>query len=326
MEIRTGINLDIDSEVSRICEASNKSSSSTRNVLYLIVIACLVQLAIFLDTYQYSWSNLKYDKKMQQLETGIASISEKILRSDLNSQYVNFLQNELNFLKREKISNERYMNENVRLFKIPIINLQLHVNDTAIISGFLVITLLIILAYTLDREEINLCIALKSIQNRYSDNSDIARFSELLDEYPHDDTAKGELIREINKTRRRHHYNFLTMNEVFTRPSTSADDQLANEETLLQLEKNLTMWFLRNKFIIVPFFYALTLLNDLHTYWKGYAYSSLKTNVHLIISVLFFMVIFYYSIKAHRKSFKILSRYNMFRFSDYKNPDPPMRK
>lgn len=324
MEINKGINLNIDSEVSRICEVSNKSSSSTRNVLYLIVIACLVQIAIFLNTFQYSWSNLKYENRLQQLETGISNISEKILRSDLNNQYAIFLQNELNALKQEKISLERYMIENVGLFRIPIINLQLHVNDTAIISGFLIITLLIILTYTLDREEINLCIALKSIQNRYSDNSDISQFSESLDEYP-DDVIKRELIMEINKTRRKHHYNFLTMNEVFTRPSTSADEELANEENLSQIEKNWAEWFLRNKFTIIPFFYAITLLNDLLTYKKGYAYSVLKTNIHLFFSAIFFATILYYSIKANKKSFKILCRYNAFKSNNYKNLDPEKR-
>lgn len=321
MEINKGINLCIDAEMTRICEVSNKSSSSTRNVLYLIVIACLVQITIFLDTFQYSWTNLKHVKKIEQLEAGIANISEKILRSDLNNQFARFLQNELNSLKQEKISLERFLNENIGLFRIPIINLQLHVNDTAIISGFLIVTLMIILMYTLDREEINLCIALKSVQNRYSDNSDISQFSKMLDECPNNETRR-ELITEINKTRRKHHYNFLTMNEVFTRPSTSADEVIANEESLSETENNLKTWFLKNKFLIVAFFYGLTLSNDLLTYRKGYAYSVLRTNIHIFVSIIFFLAIFYYSNKVNKKSAKILYRYNSFKFNNYKIIDP----
>lgn len=370
-EIDKGIHLEIDTAVTLICETSNKSSSSTRNVLYLIVLASVVQFTMFLDTFNGSWNILKYDKikennvkevdslrclvldpklfylkciakeragnnsfrhlillsrqmnlpfagNLQHCDSFYKQRIESINRMDTAS-FRSIAMSEIENLNEKGILIERHMNENVRLFRIPIINLSLHVNDTASISGIMLVILFFVLIYTLEREDLNLFIAMRTIDNRYSDNSDEAKFKNMFDENK-SDAENMELLAEINRTRRKYHYNYLTMNEVFTRPDISNKQEYISPTSYLgELFFKFKMKILKYKYTIVLISYGITVFNDWMTREKGYQlYNVQRTDIHLMVSLFFFILIAGLVWLCTRKGEKVLYRYNRFQENDYR--------
>ncbi|MEJ7677376.1 MAG: hypothetical protein WKG06_05780 [Segetibacter sp.] len=94
------------------------------------------------------------------------------------------------------------------------------INDLGIFAGFSFIVLLLILNFILNRKVSNLKIALNSITKRYSDDADEKCFEDFLNLQ----TDKIKALHAINLTRRKYHYNFLSMNEIFNVPNKFSNE------------------------------------------------------------------------------------------------------
>lgn len=322
--IKRGINLKIDSAVQDLCETSNKSSSSTRSVLYLLVVISIIQLIVVFNTFPFSWHNLFMERQKHSLDSTITVLKFQLeTKNTSNSDEIKELRNEKQIL-------ERYTLENYEILRLPLINVPIHVNDTGLVSGILLCILFLILVFTLEREEINLCIALRAITYRYTDDSDGDEFKgeiktllesrnqdeELSEEEKKENEKQNkELLGEINKTRRNYHYNFLTMNEIFTQPNTNIDG-VFNEEgnTTGQWKVNI----LKYKYWLATIIFFLTLANDGWTYEKGFEkYGEGRTIGHYIAMVITLFVMIILTIKCQKTTERILYRYNNFKKKGY---------
>ncbi len=147
---------------------------------------------------------------------------------------------------------------------VPVLGNMFDVNNLGLISGMSFIILLIVLRLTLRREKNNLKIALKSISERYTDNmigGDYENFMPFI-LYSKDgmEMMNNEAARKINYTRRKHHYNFLSMNEVFNLPSLDVADNELQNTTLGRIIS-------RHLFYFPYLIYLVIYINDLLT-WK----------------------------------------------------------
>ncbi len=303
----TGINLQIDSSINEICEISNKSSGQTRAILYLVVLTAMIQLIVFLNTFYFSWHNLKHKKKIAEIESNIL-VCQDSLRDNVNDRI--FIEKYRN-LSQVKLQMERYHMENFELLRIPILNISIHVNDTGLISGILLCILFFILVFTLEREETNLCLALNAITNRYSDESEYDLFKDILEE---EKTLEGrkKLLAEINKTRRSFHYNLLTMSEIYTKPEISIQLNKGNKKSLISSE------FLNKKYWFAFIILSITFIHDLITVKTGVKdYSTFRTIIHYLLMGLSILLLYYLTRKCNQITKSILIRYNKFKSNDY---------
>lgn len=309
MKLEKGINLQIDSSITTICELSNRSSSQTRAVMYLIVIAAFIQLVVVLNTFNGSWQNLKYKNDLERINRDIRDISNQNKGSNLFEKDLISEKQKYDF--QEKLQIERFHVENFTILRVPIINMPIHVNDTGLVSGMLLCILYFILLITLEREEINLCLALNAIHHRYSDDSDAIKFKEELEVFG--DKDKKEILKDINLKRRSYHYNLLTMNEIFIKPNISI-----NLKTTDSLSKRIKTKALNYKYYFGFGVFCLSMLFDILTRKIGYNnYSIDRTVAHIVSMVIAFMVLFYLMIKCKQRSSIILNRYNNFKESGY---------
>lgn len=304
--MKKGINLEIDLSVQDVCKASNGASGSTRTVLYLLVVTSLLQLMVLLNTTSHSWQGLYEEKMNKKWDADIDSICTAGNGiTDCNHDKVRALYN-------EKQSLSRFTLENYKTIRLPLINTVMHINDTALISGIFLCILFLILIFTLDREEGNICIALRYITNRYTFDADAKKFEDFL--ATDKEQAKKQLA-EINKARRKYHYNFLTMNEVFTQPNTTFKEML---EDRADSSAHWKRRILGNKYWLVGGIYLLTLVNDLLTINVGIEkYGAGRTFFHIGISILAFVAIVLLTGKCNEITRRILKRYNHFRDNNF---------
>ncbi len=303
----TGINLQIDSSINEICEISNKSSGQTRAVLYIVVLTAMLQLIVFLNTFYFSWHNLKHRKKISEIENNILACKDSIKVNNTDKIFIEKYRN----LNQEKLQMERYHMENFELLRIPILNISIHVNDTGLISGMLLYILYFVLVFTLEREETNLCLALNAITNRYSDDSENDLFDNIL-KRKESEEDKQKLLAEINKTRRSFHYNLLTMNEIYTKPEISIQLNERNNKSLISSD------FLNKKYWIAFAILSITFLHDLITIYIGIAnYSFLRTLFHYCLMGLSIYILFKLTRKCNQITTSILNRYNEFKAKNY---------
>ena len=182
---------------------------------------------------------------------------------------INMEDNERNNLIRNRI-------ENSQTVKVPILGNSFDVNDLAIMSGISFIILLLVVRFTLIREKNNLQIALNSITERYDDFIE-DEFNTDLDKIINDkltaekrknkkDSLKKDLMRAINYKRRKHHYNFLSMNEIFNMPKLDISENLFQKTKIGKLVIGHLYTF---SFII----YLGVVINDLVTIKRGFKVS-----------------------------------------------------
>lgn len=310
--LKTGINLRIDSSINEICEISNKSSSQTRAVLYLVVIAAMIQFIVLLNTFEYSWQKLKHDKKIAELNNSIDSLQESLNTNPENRKTIELLR----YQNQSKLQLERYDIENFELLRIPILNISIHVNDTGLISGVLLCILFSILVFTLEREETNLCLALNAITNRYTNDSEHDLFKDAIEKFGQEN--KDEVLAEINKTRRSFHYNLLTMNEIYTKPEISI--QLYSKKKTNDFKTKL----LNEKYSFAIAILTITFIHDLITMGIGFSeYSVERTIAHYIFMFSSISLLLYLTIKCNKITKNILKRYNNFKKNNYKFEQPP---
>ncbi len=123
-----------------------------------------------------------------------------------------------------------------------------------------------ILRFTLAREKNNLRIALKSVSERYVNDSIEKEFKDDLDKF---EDILTQVIIEINKKRRKYHYNFLSMNEIFNLPPLEVSDNTF-QKTFLGEQVNKNLFYF--PFVI----YLIIFVNDFATVSNGFTNFSTK--------------------------------------------------
>lgn len=305
-KLRKGIDLHIDRYVHELCEVSNRSSTSTRSVMYLLVVSTIIQLLVFLNTFKFSWNTIAREKRLVELEQEITSLDMKGLEN-LNPVAPDLRRT----LLREKVQLDKFKAENFGILRVPILNIPIHVNDTGLLAGIILTTLLIILRFTLEREETNLKISLKAVTNRYTDEADSAFFDTTSIEED-EKISRTDAVALINKTRRSYHYNFLTMNEIFTKPNST----LTREEN--KSPRKWKEFLLNNKYWISAIIYTATCLHDLLTIYIGFDnYGIPRTIGHYVALVIAGIFIFVQTHKCSKITKSILKVYNDFQKSNY---------
>lgn len=261
-----GMDLMIDSSTQVLCETYNKSSGATRSVLYVLLIITIISLvSVFNSNWRFNWDS---DRIAQQKENLIRLVKgkEKVkhdsLKSKLFQQEIDVRNNTLNSLIRSDV-------ENNYTVKVSFLGLVIDINDLASISGATLIILITILRFTMTREKNNLKIAFNAINERYSDLSDYATLKERYEKNIITDAQKKiapgtqnhwlKIISDANFIRRRYHYNFLSMNEVFNLPKLDLNnndrpDILSNKSIKLFINEYLYYFFL--------FVYSYIIFND----------------------------------------------------------------
>ena len=296
-----GLDLKIDNSIQEICETSNSSSSTTRSVLYVLVIVNVMALVSVLNSHKYNWSynrieGLKDSISFYKKDTAI-ELAEKKEKSILK----------LLILTKQLENTIRSDIDNFQTVRIPLFGNTFDVNNLGVVSGITFCILLVFLRFTLAREINNLKIALSSISERYIETANKEDFIVLLDlMYANNQT---NALKAINFTRRQHHYHYLSMNEIFNLPPLkySVFDYSSNTHKVLMK----IFWF---PFVI----YVIILLNDLITINYGLAVSPIHTGICFGLSIVFLFLIMVLSKSCTKQKEVIFDLYKDFKDNDYK--------
>lgn len=263
-----GLDLKIDSAVQRTCEAYNSSSGSTRSVLYFLLLINVLSLIAVINTHRFNWTDQRIDAlywEIQALQKQRQYVKDTFELKKLDDR-LTLTKNVREFNIRNKI--DKYQN-----VYVPILGDAFDVNNMVLVSGIAFILLLVVLRFTLTREKNNLRLALESISERYYDG---ILEDELLLEARLIAGPRLEVVNQINRTRRKHHYNFLSMNEVFNLPMLEVSDN-ALQKTFLAKVVNKSLFYF-------PYFiYLIIFINDLTTIGKGLETSFWLTLVSTIL-------------------------------------------
>jgi len=291
-----GFDLRIDSKIQEVCDLSNKSSSHTRAVLYILVVISITSIISVINTLPYAnWTKQRIENSQHEL----GEINKK-LKSSTSLNLIDSLGLEL---KKSSLATELGKEiENKRgkigIVELPIIGNTFDVNNLAILTGISFIIILLILRYTASREKKNLRIALHAITQRYPDPEDyINEVSKLIDIVPEVLITRGDHlnkamledkeVRQFNLTRRKYHYNYLTMNEIFNTPK----DQITRDEEVMRGKKfknSLIAKIVEDNLLFFPFIvYTIIVLNDFISSGIGSTISQPHTYTQLIVSYIF---------------------------------------
>jgi len=273
-----GLNLYIDEAIHELCKVSNNASSNTRSVLYFIIVINILSLIAVLNTNRGNWINDRIDKSKKEIAKYRNKFKETSDSSYLDSVYYNRLY--LEYHTKSKV-------ENYHVVKLPIFGYLFDINDLGIVAGVTLVLLLIVLRFTIIREGSNLHIALHSITERYPPTANLKRFEKFIAEKSNDEQAGTNLLSEINLTRRAHHYNFLSMNEIFNFPpvksKTTPNSKTASRKSKIAAS---IFWF-------PAVSYTVIFLNDLLTMDIGTHIQELHTLLNFSITVIFFFIIWW---------------------------------
>lgn len=306
-----GLDLKIDSSITKICEVSNSSSSSSRRVLYILLIVAITSFIAVINTipekpYLFNWSSErigKSDSMINVMEHRLAD-SFKNKRNQFDS-----IKLRLDLESRKKINDilKRTDIDNNQVIHIPIIGNAFDVNDLSVFAGLSFIIILSVLLVTIRRERKNLRIALHAVTERYPDPEEyLDDYSQKIDVLPASayeefknsldpgDQYTKEFVSKFNLTRRRYHYNFLSMNEIFTVPY---------DALRLRREKKLSRSFFKdstlgkiviNKIFYFPYWvYLVIVLNDIMSFADGEGLSKKHAFVASSLSLIFLNTIAY---------------------------------
>jgi hypothetical protein len=292
-----GIDLKIDDHTQILCQSYSSSSGATRSVLYILLLINIISLiAVFNSNWKYNWTNDRIARCTRDLKdannrlpVAIAKLtsdstaaSERHKRGKLdfkawNPIYANdrtdvyILKDKIEELRKKREDLEKATIENFYMIKVNFIGVAFDINDLAPITGLSMIVLLVVLRFTETREKNNLRLAFNSISERYADDSDKDSFIQyeelIIDATAAKDPAKPKpakgavwpvILKDINFVRRRYHYNFLSMNEVFNLPKISISQNVTQTKFIGILINKYMFYF---PMVI----YSLILFNDFTT-------------------------------------------------------------
>jgi hypothetical protein len=311
-----GLDLRLDPSIEKICETSNATSSSTRSVLYVLLLVSILAIIATINSYNWGFITNWTTLRMARNENKVESILDAMIAAHgLRQNYPDSLYNAYTLEQRKKRLENNIRNEmdNVHMVKIPILGNSFDINDLGLIGGIAIFVMMFILRFTLTREASNLKIALQSITQRYPDNANRDEFATYIETTAGagaDETVAAEWLASINHTRRQHHYNFLSMNEIFTIPPLEVEEGKQELKTGQKLVKNL-FWF-------PAAIYILVLLNDVLSASDGWAISKANTLLLLISEAFFLLLIVRASNKCTRIKQMIHQLYSDFKFKEYR--------
>lgn len=302
MEKLKGVDLKTDLAIQEICKNSNATSSSSRSVLYVIMLTSIISLIAILNSYMWNWGTEKknffltvqtaYDRKYN---------AEK---SDTTKQKIDRIREDID---RQLNSYTRHLSENNESVRIPILGSSFDVNDLGIITGISLFILLIILRFTLSREINNLIIAFNSITDRYPLDANRGDFEDYLNTIKSDE--KDEVLANINYTRRLHHYNYLSMNEIFSLPPLETSENEFRGSIIGRLLSKM-YWF-------PCIVYFLIVLNDTTTIGYGLNMSYYHTIISYSFNILSLIAIAILCHKCTKSKAMIDKIYTDFKENNY---------
>jgi len=287
--------LDIDPAIQKICEVSNNTSSSTRSVLYILVIVSILSLIAVANTRPKNWSS----SRLNHTHTNMREAEI------YNEDSLSFYKASETVLIRNKI-------ENYQTVRVPILGNAFDVNDLNIVAGITFLILLFILRFTIIREVNNLKIALQAISERYTDGANKNVFQDYLTSQaksnPH--INQSHVLAKINFTRRKHHYNFLSMNEIFTLPPLEIEDSKKGNGFFIGIV---------NKMYWLPSWILLLILaNDISTIGYGLNLSRFNTMIGLISGIIILVLIGFLCHRCSNQKRIINKLYQDFRSDEYR--------
>jgi len=311
-----GLDLHLDPSIEKVCEVSNATSSSTRSVLYVLLLVSILAIIATINSYNWGFITNWTSTRMARNESAIESILDTMIASHGTRQnYADSLYNAYGLEQRKKRLENNIRNEmdNVHMVKIPILGNAFDINDLGLIGGIAIFVMMFILRFTLTREASNLKIALQSITERYPDNANSNLFDDFIETATSaktKETTFTEWLASINHTRRQHHYNFLSMNEIFTIPPLEVEEGKQELRTGQKLVKNL-FWF-------PAVIYILVVANDILSVPDGWAISKSNTALLLGSEALFLFLIVRASHKCTRIKEMIHCLYSDFKSNGYR--------
>ena len=273
-----GVDLKIDPNVQRICEAYNATSGSTRSVLYFLLLINVLSLIAVVNSHRSNWTQQRIESIDAIVKKGIVSTA---MIEDSTERTI--AEDNLRTAQLRRDQNIRSKIDNYQNVHIPILGNAFDINNLSFISGITFILLLTILRFTLTREKNNLRLSLEAISDRYPDSYTVREF---------DDTPTFQRVNRntltllINHTRRKYHYNFLSMNEVFNIPPLEVSDNYLQKTLLARIVS-------KNLFYFPYFIYFIILVNDLTTIKEGFETSPIHTSITLAFAILFASIISY---------------------------------
>lgn len=310
-----GLNLHLDPAIQEICETSNNTSGGTRRVLYIAVIVNVLILIAVLNTHKWNWTK----SRMELIAGDIANLKLEKERFYTDTIRCNKLADSIRLKENILLAIKRSDIENYDTVKVPILGNAFDINNLGIVAGLTLCILLTIIRFTLIREINNLRIALLAITDRYTDDSDADKFSKTITEKKGKPTAaKQEVttskLADINFIRRQHHYNFLTMNEVFNLPRAEVSENKVIHEFLGRAVMRM--------FYLPLIIYSIVVINDLSTFDLANLLSYKYALVSMMISVLCLVVVFFLARKCTRQKDYLFALYSAFQRNNYKwNPE-----
>ncbi|HEY4063733.1 MAG TPA: hypothetical protein VGM30_17615 [Puia sp.] len=311
-----GLDLHIDDAIQEICKTSNATAGNTRSVLYVLMLVCILAIISVINSYDSyglsNWTTSRIDRNSKNANNIFKELAdtttEKLSYHDSLAIWFN-----LDVTKKRLENNLRNEMENVHLVRIPVLGNSFDINDLGLVGGIAITILLVIAQFTLTREANNLKIALRAVTERYIDSANEEDFRTFLEkeEIRHDKNFdKTHTLASVNYTRRQHHYNFLSMNEIFNLPPLEVSEK-KKQHTIAER--------LVGKIFGFPFVvYCLVVFNDAFSIADGWDMNKINTVFLLVAEIFFLIVIYSASAKCTRLKESINELYDGFKKNEYR--------
>lgn len=305
-----GIDLKIDIAIQKTCEVSNATSGSTRSVLYILLITNILSLIAVVNTRPGNWLEHRIgfvQAKMHELQNTACSHQTTAAAHTGPCPYcLDSIRAVMNALQRNKV-------ENIQTVRIPVLGNTFDVNDLGIISGFTFLVLMIILRLTIAREINNLKLALLAITERYPASANPEDFEAYIKKQKQksgNESVKEEaILRSINYTRRKHHYNYLSMNEIYTMPPLDVEKK--------SVSGKISGWVVVNMYWLPFIVMAVITYNDIITFTRGSQLDQDNAWFGVCSEVILAILIALFSYLCTRQKITISRLYRNFKTSNY---------
>ncbi|MFY8019749.1 MAG: hypothetical protein ACOVP1_01075 [Bacteroidia bacterium] len=330
-----GINLEIDRSIEETCRVANESTRLTRSVLYvLIFVSGLASLSLW-NSRRGSWNLHRQNaiKNSLLIEVDSLRILNKKIQDlailDMQSKKSNdsidcnvkleklnhdiLIMKENIYYKRSELDKIlKVITENDRRVHIPVLGTSLDINDLGAVTGLSLSILLLILLFTFGREYTNLMVAFISITERYTDFSNANLFKKTFKNLAPNEqknfVSYDDFLKQVNKTRRKHHYNYLSMNEIFTLPPMSNNIQHTSSKRVLAYLVFLIPFTVQ----LVIFFY------DFFTRELGFKLDVDSTLITIMLDAVFGVIITTLTYMCLKKKYQYANLWDEFYSNQFK--------
>lgn len=250
----------------------------------------------------------------------------KIKLNDLQLQTIK-LKDEIESIQSKRNELQKASIDNFYIVKVNFIGIAFDINQLELISGLAMIILLTVLRFTVAREKNNLRIAFNSISERYQDDSDENKFkndyeiyllnktnsyleSKKEDNIEQTNATWTKILVDINFVRRRYHYNFLSMNEVFNLPKISISRNNTQSTFIGKLINEYLFYF-------PTLIYSYILFNDFCTLDVAIKLNFWHTITSMFFSALYFILVANLCYKCVSQKLAIIGLFKNFYENKY---------